>query len=143
MDVTNSNADAINTYNELAQELAATNDDVTLGKMFGMPCINVNRKAFAGLFQDDMVFKLTGDAHAQALQLDGARLLAVASIFQGGGKPRPYPIRLGAAVVLEAKSIFSQLLCMFKGGKLCKHIMLFPGAIGAEMLCASFACWQC
>ena len=74
MDVTNSNADAINTYNELAQELAATNDDVMLGKMFGMPCINVNRKAFAGLFQDDMVFKLTGDAHAQALQLEGARL---------------------------------------------------------------------
>src|SRR5437016_7838776 len=65
------------------------------------------------------------------------------STFQGGGKSRPYPIRLGAAVVLEAKSIFSQLLCMFKGGKLCKHIMLFPGAIGAEMLCASFACWQC
>ena len=74
MDVADHNAGELDTYNQLAQELAATNDDVTLGKMFGMPCINVNRKAFAGLYQDDMVFKLTGDAHAQALQLEGAHL---------------------------------------------------------------------
>ncbi len=62
------------TYHEIAQELAATNGDVEEGKMFGMPCIKVNRKAFAGFFQDEMVFKLTGDEHAKALSLDGARL---------------------------------------------------------------------
>jgi len=31
-------------------------------------------KAFAGLYGDDVVFKLAGDAHARALALDGARL---------------------------------------------------------------------
>jgi hypothetical protein len=31
-------------------------------------------KAFAGLYGDDVVFKLAGDAHARALVLDGARL---------------------------------------------------------------------
>ena len=31
-------------------------------------------KAFAGLYGDDMVFKLAGQAHAEALALDGAHL---------------------------------------------------------------------
>lgn len=42
--------------------------------MFGMPCMKIKSKAFCGLFNDDMVFKLTGDAHAKALKLKGAKL---------------------------------------------------------------------
>jgi hypothetical protein len=47
---------------------------VTAGKLFGMPALLLNRKAFAGLYGDAMVFKLTGDAHAAALVLAGAEL---------------------------------------------------------------------
>ena len=61
-------------YDTIAHDLAFKDGDVALGKMFGMPCIKVNGKAFAGFHRDEMVFKLTGNAHAQALGLDGARL---------------------------------------------------------------------
>lgn len=49
-------------------------DHATAGKMFGMPCGNIGGKACAGLYQDDMVFKLGGEAHAKALALAGAHL---------------------------------------------------------------------
>ena len=53
---------------ELRSEL-----DVVLASMFGMPSLKRrNGKAFAGLYGDDMVFKLEGDAHSRALALDGA-----------------------------------------------------------------------
>ncbi len=49
--------------------------DVQRASMFGMPSVKRRGgKAFAGLYGEDMVFKLTGDAHAQALELDGAQL---------------------------------------------------------------------
>jgi hypothetical protein len=47
---------------------------VTAGKLFGMPALLLDRKAFAGLYGDAMVFKLSGDAHAAALRLAGAEL---------------------------------------------------------------------
>jgi hypothetical protein len=47
---------------------------VTAGKLFGMPALLLDRKAFAGLYGDAMVFKLSGDAHAAALELAGAEL---------------------------------------------------------------------
>jgi hypothetical protein len=46
----------------------------TASKMFGMPCLKVAGKAFAGLNGSGMVFKLGGDAHARALALPGAHL---------------------------------------------------------------------
>ena len=54
---------------------------VSKSKMFGMPSIMVNGKAFAGLRGDSMIFKLTdaplagpsGDL-SRALALDGAKL---------------------------------------------------------------------
>jgi hypothetical protein len=53
---------------ELKNEL-----DIVGTSMFGMPSVKRrDGKAFAGLFGDDMVFKLEGDAHAKALELDGA-----------------------------------------------------------------------
>ena len=60
-------------YDSLAQQLA-TSSGVTAGQMFGMPTLKAGSKAFAGLFQDAMVFKLSGAAHATALGLPGAHL---------------------------------------------------------------------
>lgn len=53
------------------------------GSLFGKPCFKVNGKAFTCFFQNEMVFKLTGDTHSQALSLDGAKL------FDPSGKHRP------------------------------------------------------
>jgi hypothetical protein len=46
---------------------------VTIGKWFGMPCLKVGGKVFAALWGGDMVFKLAGEAHAEALQVQGAQ----------------------------------------------------------------------
>jgi hypothetical protein len=52
-------------------------------QMFGKPCFKINGKAFISFFENEMVFKLTGDEHEKALSLDGARL------FDPSGKKRP------------------------------------------------------
>jgi hypothetical protein len=49
-------------------------DGATAGMMFGMPCIKIGGKAFAGYFSGDMVFKLRGSAHERALAISGAHL---------------------------------------------------------------------
>jgi hypothetical protein len=55
---------------ELKNEL-----DIVGTSMFGMPSVKRRGgKAFAGLYGDDMVFKLEGEAHEAALALDGAHL---------------------------------------------------------------------
>ena len=52
-----------------------TPSPATASKMFGMPCLkSAEGKAFAGLYQDAMVFKLRGPDHARALGLPGAHL---------------------------------------------------------------------
>ncbi len=67
--------DAQARYDELADDLAARNDDVTLGKMFGMPCVKRGGKAVAGFWQESVVFKLPdATARERALALDGAEL---------------------------------------------------------------------
>jgi hypothetical protein len=61
-------------YEAVVSEMMATSP-TSSGKMFGMPCLkNSNGKAFAGLFEGEMVFKLGGANHAEALALSGARL---------------------------------------------------------------------
>jgi hypothetical protein len=60
-------------YDELVSQLT-TQPGVTASKMFGMPTLKVGGKAFAGNHDGDMVFKLSGDAHARALALPGAHL---------------------------------------------------------------------
>ena len=52
-------------------------------QMFGKPCFKIGGKAFVAFFQNEMVFKLTGDEHAKALTLKGAQL------FDPSGKKRP------------------------------------------------------
>lgn len=51
--------------------------------LFGKPCFKINGKAFICFFENCMVFKLTGDEHAEALSLDGSVL------FDPSGKKRP------------------------------------------------------
>ncbi len=61
-------------YEAVVSEMMTTSP-TTSGKMFGMPCLkNSNGKAFAGFFEGEMVFKLGGDSHGEALALSGARL---------------------------------------------------------------------
>ncbi|MEI8134997.1 MAG: hypothetical protein WCH46_07980 [bacterium] len=52
-------------------------------KMFGMPTLKIHSKAFCGLFGNEMVFKLSGDVHKQALALTEAKL------FDPSGMNRP------------------------------------------------------
>lgn len=52
-------------------------------QMFGKPCFKCKGKAFMCHFDNQLVFKLTGDAHQEALGLDGAQL------FDPSGKKRP------------------------------------------------------
>lgn len=70
-------------FTKISQVLSAKNESVEQGKMFGMACIKVNRKAFAGIFHGEMVFKLTGEAHTKALGLSGSKL------FDPSGIGRP------------------------------------------------------
>jgi hypothetical protein len=51
-------------------------------QMFGKPCFKINGKAFTCFFQNEMVFKLTGESHSDALSLDGSQL------FDPSGKGR-------------------------------------------------------
>src|SRR4051812_33798153 len=65
-------------YNAIGDKLKGA----VKSQMFGKPCLKVNGKAFASLFDNEMVFKLTGDGHKKALALDGAKL------FDPSGKGR-------------------------------------------------------
>ncbi|MEI6881836.1 MAG: hypothetical protein WCK82_10985 [Bacteroidota bacterium] len=51
-------------------------------QMFGKPCFKINGKAFICFFQNEMVFKLNGDFHKEAIALGGAKL------FDPSGKNR-------------------------------------------------------
>lgn len=58
-------------YHQIASELS----DSTESKMFGAKCLKApNGKALALFWREYMVFKLTGDAAAEALSLDGAQM---------------------------------------------------------------------
>jgi len=54
-----------------------------LSQMFGKPCFKINGKAFVCFFQNEMVFKLTGETHSDAFSLDASQL------FDPSGKKRP------------------------------------------------------
>ncbi len=66
-------------YTSISQKLK----DTVESQMFGKPCFKIDGKAFICFFQNEMVFKLSGDAHSDALSLDGAQL------FDPSGKKRP------------------------------------------------------
>ncbi len=66
-------------YTKIGQAL----EGVELGKMFGKLCLKFEGKAFAAFFKEEMVFKLKGVDHEEALKLKGAQL------FDPSGKGRP------------------------------------------------------
>ena len=70
-------------FEKLVEELSA-DPEVVQAKWFGKPCINVNGKAFVVKFGRDLAFKLTGDDHANALSIEGAKL------FDPRGKGKPF-----------------------------------------------------
>jgi hypothetical protein len=72
-------------YDEIADELVAENPDVQLGQMMGMPCIKCSGKLIAGIWDEEMVFKLPDTAvRERALALEGARL------FDPSGQNKPF-----------------------------------------------------
>ena len=65
--------DAVQRYEEICDQMVVR-PGVSRGKAFGMPCLKVSGKMFAGYFEESMTFKLTGEPHRLALGLPGARL---------------------------------------------------------------------
>jgi hypothetical protein len=57
--------------------------DAEQSQMFGKPCFKINGRAFVCFFQNEMVFKLTGDTHEEAISLNGSKL------FDPSEKKRP------------------------------------------------------
>ncbi len=66
-------------YTLIGKEL----EDAEQSQMFGKPCFKIGGKAFVCFFQNEMVFKLNGETHSEALSLDGSQL------FDPSGKTRP------------------------------------------------------
>ena len=64
-------------------EIGKSIPDSMESQMFGKPCFKLpNKKAFCCFFQHEMVFKLNGEMHQEALSLDGTKL------FDPSGKGR-------------------------------------------------------
>jgi len=68
--------------NELFIKIGEAIDNSKLSHMFGKPCFKVGGKAFVCFYENEMVFKLSGDHHKDALSLEGAQL------FDPSGKGR-------------------------------------------------------
>lgn len=70
------------TFHKIGEQLSVRRP-VKAAKMFGVLCLKVEKKGFASYWEDTMAFKLSGEAHAQALALPGAQL------FDPTGMNRP------------------------------------------------------
>lgn len=68
---------------ELYYEIGKNLEQAVESQLFGKPCFKINGKAFICFFENEMVFKLTGDVHTEALSLDGTQL------FDPSRKNRP------------------------------------------------------
>ncbi len=67
--------DAQERYDEIVDDLVARNDNVTTGKMMGMPCVKRGGKMVAGIWRGAMVFKLPDATQREAaLALEGSHL---------------------------------------------------------------------
>jgi len=61
-------------FRAIAANLSAKQKNVEIGKMFGKLGLKINGNAFVCLFDGDLILKLSGDDHANALKLKGAAL---------------------------------------------------------------------
>jgi len=66
-------------YLKIGQQL----EDSIESQMFGKPCFKTQGKAYMAFFENEMVFKLVGDMHSEALNLEGSQL------FDPSNKKRP------------------------------------------------------
>jgi len=67
---------------QILQEMAAEwgpAQGISVSKWFAKPCLKIGGKVFAGLWGEDVVFKLTGEPQAVPLNIEGARLLRAVS----------------------------------------------------------------
>lgn len=64
---------ALKAYEAIADDLSAVTPTQRT-KMMGMPSLKAHGKMFAGLWGANLVFKLSGDSHAEALAIKGAHL---------------------------------------------------------------------
>ena len=92
-------------WNELVAEFSPE-QDVSAGKWFGKLCLKVEGKVFAALWGDDVAFKLTGEAHVEALQVEGAHLFDP----RGQGHPMAEWVQIPAAQS-STWSRFARLAC--------------------------------
>ena len=75
-------ASAVEEFEKLVHQYCSM-QDTTSGQMFGKACMKVHGKAFVSQHQDWVVFKLSGEHHRLALEVDGAVL------WDPSGKGRP------------------------------------------------------
>ncbi len=68
---------------QLFQSIGKDIDETVHSHLFGKPCFKTKGKAFICFYQNEMVFKLKGESHQKALELQGAHL------FDPSGKNRP------------------------------------------------------
>jgi hypothetical protein len=66
-------------YLAIGQQLELSHES----QLFGKPCFKINGKPYISFFHNEMVFKLSGEIHKEALSLDGA------SLFDPSQKKRP------------------------------------------------------
>lgn len=64
---------ALDTIEEIADQFSSE-QQVEVGKWFGKPCFMSNKKVFLVVWGQVLIFKLTGDAHADALKHPRAHL---------------------------------------------------------------------
>jgi hypothetical protein len=102
--------DGMQILNDIAAELSS-GQDVTVGRWFGKPCLQVGGKVFAALWGGDMAFKLTGQAHVEALQVEGAHLFDP----RGKGHPMKEWVQIPAAQS-STWSHFARLACEYVAG---------------------------
>lgn len=69
-------------YNKLIEYIGQARDGKA-GQMFGKKCIKINGKVGIALFEDNIVFKLSGAEHKKAMALAGSML------WDPSGKGRP------------------------------------------------------
>jgi hypothetical protein len=94
---------------EILDQIAAEfgpEQNVAVGKWFGKPCMSVGKKVFVILWGKDLAFKLNGEAHANAMKLEGAHLFDP----RGAGNPMKewvqIPVTQAAAWTSFAKLAF-------------------------------------
>ncbi len=96
--------------NELAAHFSA-DQEVTVGHWFGKWCLKTAGKVFAALWGGDVAFKLTGEAHAEALQVEGAHLFDP----RGQGHPMKEWVQIPEAQS-STWSHFARLACEYVAG---------------------------